>query len=378
MGKDILGKLGRWERGFIRKMLKLKWKGEGEGKFRYNIRTSGLIKKWQEAFNLQPIYIRILHAVHREAWHERAGRTDSHLSIVETLRTMRSRDRFDNVKNVPFSQRKEEGWTHGTRGNILLWDDVLVDFYGPDWRLTRDQGTYRSWEAGASKFVRHVCQKWDLLYFDGSKPATHHTPVTEAEAAKRAKSTPYLLPTMIWCNPGRCFQLYTDSQIIQRIICGHSKLTSAYFVPAFTRCTNNLVSILDLGWKTAQSYTDPIVWVSRNFNSVADRFATNTMRKGTSWNRIWRENFHGTRGNNLTGFSDGGSRDDWGVSASAWVIGTNTGEGDGQHWKPLVAGGVFFNKTNSSFMVETVAADNMIADLHKLVHGTLCPDIQPL
>ena len=81
-------------------------------------------------------------------------------------------------------------------------------------------------------------------------------------------------------------------------------------------------------------WDDPIRWVSREYNEIADHLANYTLDLGKSWSIQYGETkFSSTQ--NLVGFADGGARKT--CSASAWIAGYV----DCGNFKPITSGGVF-------------------------------------
>ena len=90
---------------------------------------------------------------------------------------------------------------------------------------------------------------------------------------------------MHWSRDSRCFVYVTDSQTLQKVVCGHACLTEQVYVPIVTRILDNIAEHLASGWPPPSFWHDPVVWLDRSHNKVADGLADLTMDEGHSWER---------------------------------------------------------------------------------------------
>ena len=117
-------------------MLQLK-RRSGEGNQTYNTRTSKQIKKWYQYFLMLFSHQRILRAVYRAAWFEDKIRVGLAARPLNDARNCRNALWWEAVKDIPAKRRRLDGVIHAKQGHVPAWEDILLQFVGPDWRQKR-------------------------------------------------------------------------------------------------------------------------------------------------------------------------------------------------------------------------------------------------
>ena len=116
-----------------------------------------------------------------------------------------------------------------------------------------------------------------------------------------------------------------------------------------------IVSHMSMGWAPARVHGDPVQWMPREHNKVADGLADLTMDIQKSWARRYRSSLP-PGGANVVVQTDGGLRDG-DCAASAWIIGLWGIRSGAWTYEPLVAGGVFLDLPCTVFKAEAIALD---------------------
>ena len=123
-------KLHRWEITWLRKLLKLRSQ-PAEGHLEYRRRTKHRIEKWMASFGIQQIHVRVLKAIHRQAWKERTLIMDGSRLLQATRGLMTLRN-WSTLKALGRESRRSE-FEQIQRGNFTMWEHVMVEAYGLDW-----------------------------------------------------------------------------------------------------------------------------------------------------------------------------------------------------------------------------------------------------
>ena len=181
----------------------------------------------------------------------------------------------------------------------------------------------------------------------------------------------------MWHRMARCFTFYVDCKPLADIINGKSPLHDCTDLePCMARITNRLFHLVDSNW-TAPSITgDPITWVRRHNNLVADHLVNYTMDLRESWTKLIQPPgmARDIGACNFVCHSDGGTRGA-DCSAAAWVIEAVVQEGDCRLTFPIAMAGTFMSPAIHSFKAEAIALDQVTTALARLVHG--CTDGTP-
>ena len=92
-------------------------------------------------------------------------------------------------------------------------------------------------------------------------------------------------PLVRWARAEKCFIYITDSQLLQQFVCGHARLTGGHCDAMFERITGRMLDHFLRKWGTPTMWGDPVVWMARRHNKVADGLADLTMDSRKSWEK---------------------------------------------------------------------------------------------
>ena len=110
-----------------------------------------------------------------------------------------------------------------------------------------------------------------------------------------------------------------------------------------------------MGWQPPHIQEDPVHWMARSFNKVADGLADFTMDRERSWQKIvatWGDPCRG----NLIVQTDGGRRTAQ-CAASAAIVGLLTWVDGTFTYEPWFARGLFLSGGETVFQAEAIALD---------------------
>ena len=150
-----------------------------------------------------------------------------------------------------------------------------------------------------------------------------------------------------------------DCLSVKNIMCGLTSLRRSSCRPIYTRMAKGLAEILpsmDLGQDVL---SDPVVWVRRENNKLADTFCNYTMDLGRSWQQQWPQESCNMANCSIVCFSDGGSRSRC-CAASAWALALGAKHSGNWTFKLVCAGGVFHGTYVDAFEAETIALEQAI------------------
>ena len=157
--KDLLRRAQRLEYHWLRKVFSCRRKSD-EGFMQYNVRTARLIEAWFSVTGVPPLFLRVIRTFYRAAWRENhvmVGCCDKPLAWI---REARSAHCWTTCCALGRSARHRSGIVQQSSGHRVMWEDVLVEFLGLDWRQTRSTcTTYSDWRAGEASFVQRVCSE---------------------------------------------------------------------------------------------------------------------------------------------------------------------------------------------------------------------------
>ena len=114
------------------------------------------------------------------------------------------------------------------------------------------------------------------------------------------------------------------------------------------------------GWVPPKMWHDPVLWMDRSQNKVADALADFTMDVRKTWQREYDTTLC-LQTANVVVQTDGGVRSD-NCAAAAFIIGL---WGDGRY-EPLVAHGTFLHQA-TVFTAEAIALDEATAKMRELM-----------
>ena len=129
---------------------------------------------------------------------------------------------------------------------------------------------------------------------------------------------------------------------------------------------NRLFVLYGKGWRPPQLAEDPVQWMPRKHNKVADGLADLTMDRMCSWSKRYPTKL-GPNYANIVIQSDGGRRSETCAAASViiWIFGMFEGE---TLYQPWYAEGVYIPVDVTVFQAEMIALDRAIERVaHELV-----------
>ena len=132
--------------------------------------------------------------------------------------------------------------------------------------------------------------------------------------------------------------------------------------------TATLFNLFSEGWTSASRTADPVTWQKRDYNKVADFLANFTMDTGRSWTKEVEPpvpDFCHTMANFIC-HSDGGPRRGR-CSAAAWVVEAVIFRDGHCLTFPVAFRGIYFDSPVSSFTAETVALDDVVSFVSRLI-----------
>ena len=167
-----------------------------------------------------------------------------------------------------------------------------------------------------------------------------------------------------WSTDEERFVFITDSQIVQKVICGHAGLTNEKYRALFQRLMKKLVDFIDCGMLPPNDISDPVQWRRREYNKRADWLCNKALDTRSSF--CYREESiedYRVEGVHWESFSDGACRGD-GFSAFSWITDAVwTGE---RHRFTLAFGYTLVEGNHSSFATELWGLDKAAETLQNL------------
>ena len=359
--------LRRWELRFLRKILRLR-RRPNEQQQQYMQRSSNMIDAWYRRFGFLKSHHVLLRNIFRSAWSESHRSLDSGCKPLLDARLCRDRMWWNSIKDLPHRLRVNEGCSQRTSGEKPSWEDPFVLVFGLDWRhRLRSCQSESEWKQYELVFINTLCARWSL-------PKLFPTCVSEnATREVRVQRPKYVLPSAEslvipkTCMPKSSGRLVfvVDCQPLSMIVGGHTPLRSTTLRPVFTRICRNLgelVQHFELGTDDAD---DPVHWVPRGDNQLADSLCNYTMDIGRSWTHQWGCSNLSSFCHSYVCFSDGGRRSQT-SAASAWAICTGILSHGKWTFNLLMAGGIFHAGDVSSFTAEAIALQEAITSAQSL------------
>jgi len=361
----LLRTLRRWELKWLRKALRLR-PAPDQGRQWYLQSTARKIEKWYSNLNQPMAHHIVLRNVFRSAWRETNTQVGAGATPLLELRKFRDRCFWNTVKQFPHQQRLREGLAQRTSGEKPAWEDPLIVAFGLRWRDLREGcQDKKHWRRHERDFINAICRDWKLPQLGSMRANTDAEEPFNFEQDRKKHKVQVGLPSCVdrltitsECQSVNCGTAHfvVDCQPIANIMAGKVALSDEEHRPIFTRIGKNLArltSVLDLG---INALHDPIMWVERAKNQLADSLCNYTMDLGSSWRHSW-EDPRGDKGTwSVIGFSDGGCR--WGQCAAAsWAIAMGTCQDETWSYRLVQAGGIFFEEPIGSFIAEAVALE---------------------
>jgi len=298
-------------------------------------------------------------------------------------RLFRTRLLWETVKGQDAKRRKVEGLLQREQGSKSYWEDPLIHFMGLEWRAKRDSMTWRDWSDQLQDFVAQACCRWNLPLGAGDGPDSEVAPPpqkkprTQPGGAKDRLffrgATPEadviletVAPLLDWSRAAMNFAYVTDSKALHGVVCGYATLSEGKCETVAARIMDRLVDHFACKWTPPQIWKDPVQWMSRDYNKVADGLADLTMDNRRSWDKRFATALQLEEAN-LVIQTDGGLREDCG--AAAWVIGLWGIVGQRFCYQPLAAHGTYLEPGCTVFATEAIALDEASAEVHRLMRS---------
>lgn len=185
--------------------------------------------------------------------------------LLHAARAFRSRDVWEGLKDQAAKRRKTEGFLQRVPGVRCYWEDVLVDFFGLHWRSSRASATWEDWKRNRAHFVNQTCTRWGLRLCDTSaadesieEPALKRQKVWPTGAKDRLTFRSNLpepdelmdtvAPLITWSRPQKSFIYVVDSQSLQGVVCGRTRLRDAHYEPLVSRIIDRIWDHLCCKW----------------------------------------------------------------------------------------------------------------------------------
>ena len=169
-------------------------------------------------------------------------------------------------------------------------------------------------------------------------------------------------PDISWDEGCHRFVFDVDCQPLQRISCGRTPLLNDSYFPLFRRILDNLKDIFKEGFVPPRLVDDPVLWVRREKNKLADYLCNVTMDRKRSWSRTrsidMPSKYH------WFAVSDGGARPQ--CSACGWSVGICFMVDGAYKFEPLVVAGQYLEPRVNSFLAETLALEQATLEMKKL------------
>ncbi len=329
--------------------------------------SAAKIRQWMLQYKARPIHVRVLASYHKAAWRERditVGTGDRPLAIA---RSTRPRCIWEAVRSAPVKERFRAGWKQRSSGRKTAWEDMMVDFKGLFWRSERDTRDKQDWARTMDEFIDRVCTDAGLSRCAPPAAANHDAgPIgdrpskkqrltfkREQPEAEELTDTPAQL--LRWARRTRSFLFVCDSKSVVDVLCGRARLQNEKDNPIMERITGNFVSIMSRGWTPPQLADDPVVWMPRDHNKVADGLADFTMDGAASWSKTYTTALRLPEANVIVQ-TDGGRRSQ-GCAAAAVIIGLFAIVAGQPLYEPWLAEGHFLTEAVTVFEAEAIALD---------------------
>ena len=237
---------------------------------------------------------------------------------------------------------------------------------GLDWRDFRNTVTDKaSWKRHQIEFVNAACEKWKIRGIRRATLETGNATGNLPSVGARDIGNPFQGPEpnhekagaiatdIPWSRAGGCFCFVVDCKPLSDVINGHCTLECEEVRSVIEITLQNLEEAIDAGWVPSTFCSDPVRWVKRDHNVVADALCNRAMDCKTNIQTTF-EPETATRFNILV-HSDGGSRP--GCSSSAWIAEAVSWDEAAARWKrtTLATSATYCDTSVSSFVAEALA-----------------------
>ena len=254
----------------------------------------------------------------------------------------------------------------------------MVSFMGLMWREDRRDMTWPQWRRNRENFILHFCQRWSLTSgldaqsddgqpvckrFKGAPGENKEKLIFRGSMPAADELTDTVAGLVTWGRMHGCLLYVTDSKSLQEVLCGTSVCLDSHYEPLLTRVLDRFIDHLRCKWIPPHKWADPVAWMPRCHNKVADGLADYTMDRRSSWN-LQYETTLPLKQSNIIVQTDGGLREE-GCAAASWIIGL--WDATAHTYEPYGAGGVFLNTRCTVFMAEAIAIDEASAHVKRFL-----------
>ncbi len=197
---------------------------------------------------------------------------------------------------------------------------------------------------------------------NGARPNRGPDAVPDAISRDNSLGDSMWWPEISWDQGDHCFVFIVDCQPLQRITCGRTPLLNDSYLPLFTRILDNLRDIFKEGFVPPRLVDDPILWVKRDKNKLADYLCNVTMDRKRSWRK--ERSIDMPSKYHWFAVSDGGARPQ--CSACGWAVGICFLVDGAYKFEPLVVAGEYLDPRVNSFLAEALALEQATLEMKKL------------
>ena len=229
----------------------------------------------------------------------------------------------------------------------------------------------REWEHEVNVLIEEVCTAWQLPV---PPPRSGRLACSKEP---QAKLQPIFPDNEVehendnhWQAGGERFVFIMDSQIVQRVACGHAALTNENYRCSFRRTVDKIVRFVNGGLRPPTDIDDPVQWRPRGFNTKSDWLCNQALNTKSSFTFVEDhiEEYY-ISNVNWEAFSDGACRGD-GHSSFAWII-YATWTVSGQRHRFTVAFGYELVEGNfTSFATELWGLERAVQTLGGIIERT--------
>ena len=227
------------------------------------------------------------------------------------------------------------------------------------------------WRHSGDAFINEVCAAWHLpllpqpsprktisLRKDPCEKLPPHWPEHELVHEDDHK----------WQADRQRFAFIIDSQVVQRVTCGHASITNDTYRHVFQRIMNRIVKLIDSSLLPSRDTADPVQWRPREFNARADYLCNQALDSKSSYCFIddCIDDYR-IDGVHWEAFSDGACRGD-GFSPFSWIIYAVWRIGQQRQRFTVAFGYEIVVGNYSSFVTELWGLDRAALTLESIIH----------
>ena len=229
----------------------------------------------------------------------------------------------------------------------------------------------KEWASNIDDLITEVCEAWRLPLPPArsarSRPARE--PLEKNQAAFPEEEVKHENDSM-WQASGERFVFVMDSQVVQRVACGHAALANEKYRCIFRRVVQKFVRFIDDGLMPPTDIADPVQWRPREYNTKADWLCNHALNTASSFEFLedclepyWAKGLH------WEAFSDGACRND-GHSAFAWIIYATWTVSKQRHCFTVAFGYELVDGNHSSFATELWGLERAVLTMEAIFAKT--------